>query len=210
MAFIPDYAAYLTNRLLKGNDRKVPYERLKVKSPTVLGIEFGEKVLFKKKRGDRKNEFLPARCDFGIFLGARAKSNEILVCTLDGLEYARGIHRLNDMSRRWGPDNTEWVKWAPWDSYSGDLRADGDVPEGVPVDETERRDSAGETVYIDVSEKVPRDFRITQRDIHRIGRLEDATGLTVYSSVWEYSHIVEGVANDLRRFYVTARELGTP
>ena len=62
VAFIPDYAAYLTNRLLRGKDGKVPYERLKGKTPTVLGIEFGEKVLFKKKRGDRtKKEFLRTR-----------------------------------------------------------------------------------------------------------------------------------------------------
>ena len=46
MAFIPSYAAYLYNRLSEGSDGKVPYERARGKKPTVLGIEFGEKVLF--------------------------------------------------------------------------------------------------------------------------------------------------------------------
>ena len=47
VAFILEYAAYLLNRLLRGHDGKVPYERLKGKQPTVLGVEFGEKVMYK-------------------------------------------------------------------------------------------------------------------------------------------------------------------
>ena len=48
VAFIPEYAAYLENRLSQGVDGFVAYERVKGKRPTVLGVEFGEKVLFKK------------------------------------------------------------------------------------------------------------------------------------------------------------------
>ena len=44
IAFIPEYAAYLMNRLRKGDDGKTPHERLKGKRPTILGVEFGEKV----------------------------------------------------------------------------------------------------------------------------------------------------------------------
>ena len=51
VAFIPEYAAYLLNRLHVGTDGKVPYERVKGKKPTVLGIEFGEKVLYKNQAG---------------------------------------------------------------------------------------------------------------------------------------------------------------
>ena len=51
ISFMPEYAAYLVNRLNQGEDGKVPYERIKGKKPTVLGIEFGEKLLFKKKKG---------------------------------------------------------------------------------------------------------------------------------------------------------------
>ena len=51
IGFIPEYAAYLVNRLNRGEDGKVPYERIKGKSPTILGIEFGEKLLHKKKKG---------------------------------------------------------------------------------------------------------------------------------------------------------------
>ena len=44
-----EYASFLLNRLEDGNDGKTAYERVKGKSATVLGIEFGEKLLWKKK-----------------------------------------------------------------------------------------------------------------------------------------------------------------
>ena len=37
VAFIPEYAAYLLNRLQRGEDGMVPYERVKGKNPTILG-----------------------------------------------------------------------------------------------------------------------------------------------------------------------------
>ena len=41
VAFIPDYVAYLRNRLKRGEDGKVAYERTRGKQPTVIGVEFG-------------------------------------------------------------------------------------------------------------------------------------------------------------------------
>ena len=49
--FIPEYAAYLMNRLEVGADGKTAYERAKGKRATVLGLEFAEKVLWEKKEG---------------------------------------------------------------------------------------------------------------------------------------------------------------
>ena len=48
VAFIPEYVAYLMNRLRKSEDGKVAFERLRGKQPSMLGVEFGggEKVLF--------------------------------------------------------------------------------------------------------------------------------------------------------------------
>ena len=37
IAFIPEYAAYLMNRLDRGENGEVPYERVKGQKPTVLG-----------------------------------------------------------------------------------------------------------------------------------------------------------------------------
>ncbi len=49
VTFIPECAAYLMNRLETGKDGKVGYERIKGKKPTVLGLEFGEKIFYKVK-----------------------------------------------------------------------------------------------------------------------------------------------------------------
>ena len=53
VTFISEYAAYLMNRLEIGKDGKVGYERIKGKRPTVLGLEFGEKVMSKVKLKDK-------------------------------------------------------------------------------------------------------------------------------------------------------------
>ena len=103
VAFMPDYAAYLLNRLHVGEDGKVPYERMKGKKPTVLGIEFGEKVLYKIKLGG-KLEKLNARWAYGIFVGIRRKSNEVMVSTQEGIVFARSVKRI-PMEKRWDEDN---------------------------------------------------------------------------------------------------------
>jgi hypothetical protein len=115
VAFIPEYAAYLINRFKTGSDGKVSYERVRGKKPTVLGLEFGEKVLYKLKPG-AKMEKINSRWDFGIFIGVRRRSNEVMLSTVGGIEYARSVRRLT-AERRWGPDCLTWVKWAPWHKY---------------------------------------------------------------------------------------------
>ena len=49
---IPEYAAYLLDRLEVGKDGKTAYEGTKGKKATVVGLEFGEKVLWRKKKAD--------------------------------------------------------------------------------------------------------------------------------------------------------------
>merc|ERR1712217_65366 len=115
---------------MRGSDGKVPYERIKGKRPTVLGIEFGEKVMYKLKLGSKK-EKINARWDYGIFVGINKKSNTILVATKDRIISVRSVKRI-PISLRWTLDCVDWVRWAPWNHYHEDELADGDVPEGVP------------------------------------------------------------------------------
>ena len=76
MAFLPEYVVFLLNRLKVGEDGKTAYERVRGKKTSVVGLEFGEKVLFKLKRGN-KLEKLNARWDYGIFVGVRRRSNQV-------------------------------------------------------------------------------------------------------------------------------------
>ena len=115
-------------------DGKVPYERMKGKKPTVLGIEFGEKVLYKVKLGG-KLEKLNARWAYGIFVGIRRRSNEVMVSTQEGIVFARSVKRI-PTEKRWDQDNLKMVKWAPWHRYRDAEDADGDIPEGVLEEES--------------------------------------------------------------------------
>ena len=74
VAFIPEYSAYLLNRLSVGEDGKVQYERVRGKKPTVLGLEFGEKLAYMKAKGDKFSK-LKSRRGMGLFLGVRRKTN---------------------------------------------------------------------------------------------------------------------------------------
>ena len=78
VSFIPEYAAYLINRLEVGKDGKTAYERCKGKKATVLGIEFGEKLLYKVKFKDKLSK-LESRWEKGIFVGVRRRSGEVWV-----------------------------------------------------------------------------------------------------------------------------------
>ena len=93
VAFIPEYATYLLNRLRKGDDGKVPYERNRGKKPTVLGVEFGEKVLYKVPKKAKMDKLSP-RWIHGIFVGVRRRSNEFQVATKEGIMSVRSIERV--------------------------------------------------------------------------------------------------------------------
>ena len=73
--------------------RWVVYERIKGKKPTVLWIEFGEKVLYKVKLGSKMEKISP-RWDCRIFVGSRRRSNGILVATKAGIVKVRSVRRI--------------------------------------------------------------------------------------------------------------------
>ena len=72
ITFIPEYVAFLMNRIEAGQDSKANYERVKGKRPNVPGVEFGEKLLYKVRLASRM-EKIDARWEYGIVVGARQK-----------------------------------------------------------------------------------------------------------------------------------------
>ena len=75
--FMAEYAAYLINRLEVGKDGKTAYERCWGKRATVLAIEFGEKLLWKVRQKNRLEKLNP-RWEYGVFVGVKATSGEVL------------------------------------------------------------------------------------------------------------------------------------
>ena len=101
VAFIPEYAAYLMNRMSMGQDGKVAYERIKGKKPTILGLEFGEKVLYKTRPTKDANVVLDARWVPGVFLGKTWGStiNRVMISPRKVIE-VRGLQRV-PQTERW-------------------------------------------------------------------------------------------------------------
>ena len=112
ITFMAGHAAYLMNRLEVGKDGKTAYERTKGKAATVLGIEFGEKLVWKKKAGQKMDK-INSRWEFGIFVGVRPKSGELWVATPGGVHKTRSVRRIAKQDR-WTMDSLSWVRNVPW------------------------------------------------------------------------------------------------
>ena len=97
-----------------------------------MGLEFGEKVLWKTKDQAKMNK-VNAQWQYGIFVGARARSGELRIATLQGVFNARSVRRLVPEGR-WSKHSVEWVRNAPWHRYKGQPDADGDIPEDKAVE----------------------------------------------------------------------------
>ena len=95
VAFMPEYASYVLNRLAVGQDGLVAYKRIKGKKPTVLGLEFGEKLAYMKAKGNKLNK-LKSKWGMGIFVGVRRKTNEIMVATPGAVTSARAVKQLRE------------------------------------------------------------------------------------------------------------------
>ena len=95
-----------------GKGGKTAYERAKGKKATLVGIEFGEKVLWRKKKGDKMAK-LRSKWGYGIFLGVRRRSGELWVANKAGeIMRDRAVQRI-PVEDRWGEDSAEWVKYTP-------------------------------------------------------------------------------------------------
>ena len=94
VTFMAEYAGYLLNRLEVGKDGKTAYERSRGKKASVLGLEFGEKCLW-KKRPKEKMEKINTRWEFGIFVGIRRRGGEVWMATQEGIVKVRSVRRLS-------------------------------------------------------------------------------------------------------------------
>jgi hypothetical protein len=173
ITFMAEHASYLINRMEVGKDGKTSYERNKGKRSTVLGVEFGEKMMV-KKFAKTKMEKLNPRWYYGIFVGVKRSSGEIFVSTQDGIKKARSVRRL-PVEKRWCEDCIEWVKFVPWNKYRGDDEADGEIPEEALRDPFVRRDEAPDVrpggegqpgaITIKMRQPPPRAFYISKQNI---------------------------------------------
>ena len=161
---MPEYAAYLMNRLHVGKDGKTAYERTKGKKATVLGLEFGEKVLYKHKQ-EAKAAKIRSRWDYGIFVGVRPRSGEVWIATTTATFPVRAVRRL-PIDQRWSQDSVGWPRRTLWNRYKDDRGADGELPEEVRQEVAPALGPRGgsDVVFIETRSRAPRDFYIKKTD----------------------------------------------
>ena len=168
--FMAEYGAYLLNRLEVGKDGKTAYERVRGKKGRVLGVEFGEKLLW-KVRPKEKLEKIQPRWEYGIFVGVKRKGGEVWVATKEGgMKAVRSVRRI-PVEERWGEDCLDWVKNVPWNRGDGG-ETDGEIPEEKleePGERQEENEGLKGVVFVNTREKEPREFYISKEDGEKYG-----------------------------------------
>ena len=86
LAWLVEFAAVLINRYEVGHDGRTPYERLREKSSKLLGLEFGERLHFRRCRAAARMAKLDVSWQDGVFLGYRSLRGEVVVGTAEGVQ----------------------------------------------------------------------------------------------------------------------------
>ena len=130
LTWLCEYCTHLLNRLEVSKDGKTAYERCKGKKAKVLGFEFGETVLWKKRPPATRLQKMNSQWELGIFLGVRRESGELIVASQvdQNIKYTRTARRVPE-EERWSMKNLDWVRAVPWNLGEDDSEADGENPE---------------------------------------------------------------------------------
>jgi hypothetical protein len=174
MVWSVEYASVLLNRFEVGRDGKTAYERNKGKKSRMLGLEFGESILWRRKPVGNNLAKLAVMWDTGIYLGIKGSTGEIIVGNGDGISRTRTVRR-RPVEERWSAAEIEQIKGVPWERRG--LPAEGDVldprggierlPEVLP--ETEKEEIKNELV-------MPRSFYTKRDDYEKHGYTRGCPG----------------------------------
>ena len=107
LAWLVEFAAVLIDRCEVGHDGKTPYERLTGKPSKLLGLEFGERLHFRRCRAAGRMSKLDVSWQDGVFLEYRSLSGEVIVGTADGVLRTRTVRRRPE-EQRWTSDCLDW------------------------------------------------------------------------------------------------------
>ena len=122
--WLVEYAGFLLNRGDVGHDGKTAYERCKAKRGKMPGLEFGEKVLWRRKPVGNQLAKLTILWEDGIYLGIKGASGEFIIGDKKGVWKTRTVRRRPEEDR-WGAENLEMVGGVPWKPNGGEGGEEG-------------------------------------------------------------------------------------
>ena len=73
---------------------KAPEQHARRQISPILGAEFGEKLLVKRKIETNYLDKTLPRWDYGVFLGAGQSSGELFIMGEDGLKVGRSVRQI--------------------------------------------------------------------------------------------------------------------
>ena len=92
-SWMMEYAGWILTRCQVGKDGRTAYERLKGKRAKIQGLEFGEGVLWKRKREGGPLGKLTCMWGDGVFLGVKGSIGEMIVGDSKGVWVTRTVRR---------------------------------------------------------------------------------------------------------------------
>jgi hypothetical protein len=125
-AWLVEHVADVLTKYLVGSDGHTAYERLFGKQAREEGLEFGEQVLFRKRRAQDMNVVLDGRWELGTWLGRRWGSSVHRVHAHGKVIEVRAVQR-RPAPERWVAAELAAVRATPWLADPGP-EADGAEP----------------------------------------------------------------------------------
>ena len=107
--WLVEYAALVLNRFEVGKEGKTAHERSKGKNGKLMGLEFGEAVLWKRRPEEGHLGKLTCLWSDGIHLGVKGSTGEIAVGNKEGIWKTRAVQRKPKEMRR-SSENADMVK----------------------------------------------------------------------------------------------------
>ena len=173
LAWLVEVAGTVINRYEEVCDGKTPFERLRGKQSRLIGLDFVEKINFRRTAVGARMAKLDSLWSDGVFLEYRSISGEIVVGTESGVFKTRTVHR-KAYEHRWNKENMDMVGGLPWkaslseDSEEGIMLA---VDIGMEMPEVEIPRAPKED-----RRPVPRRLYIRAKDLERHGVTPNCKG----------------------------------
>ena len=129
MTWLVEHVADVVTKYLRGSDGRTAYERLFGKQIHEEGLEFGERVLWKKRPSNDSNVLLEARWVEGLWLGRAWGTPHHRIGNSESVWTVRAVQRCPE-SHRWRPDLLEAIRATPWQNPARPLGTE--APEVLP------------------------------------------------------------------------------
>ncbi len=110
LPWMVEYVAVLMNRFEVGRDGRTSFEGCKAKKAKMLGVEFGEAVLWKRRPVGGALGKLTCLWEYGIYIGVKGATGEMIIGTEKGIWRTRTLQR-KPIETRWDPGGARMIGW---------------------------------------------------------------------------------------------------